>query len=390
MDRNLGIRTLPIEEDSAPVSETWEEGAAADSVLILLDGICAPPPLRREAWEGLIDHDGKPPIAFARLEDCAYPKLLERRTFFPANDVVALERAVERWMTAKLPEVPGIAPAAFPGTVPDEWWTRLVDETGGQILTQDAAAAHAFAHQAAGHFQAVVWVGCAGREAALIRAEVEPRVRDGRVLAVLAHIDKPLKIPETRSSYLQVLGTPPEVEGDAALGACYAPRFPGWLARELGGDLSQAALLDAGSGLYRLPQAPRTNDEMRQRHLTILHRYFQFWKGKPEPCRDLLAEVPAAIQFGFDRDWVRGAELCRRAAFLLLAEGRRREGIRMFHRLLVEAEEHHDPDTAADARHELSWLTDEDGPVRAAATNGQQLSFDLSVPAKGREGGFEL
>ena len=100
LERNLGIRTLLVEEDSAPVWETWEEGAAADAVLILLDGVSAPEPLRLQEWKGLVDHDGDPPIAFARLEECAYPKLLERRIFFPADDGPALDRAVERWLAA--------------------------------------------------------------------------------------------------------------------------------------------------------------------------------------------------------------------------------------------------------------------------------------------------
>ena len=376
LERNLGVRTLLVEEDSAPVWETWEEGAAADAVLILLDGLSAPAPLRREAWMGLIDHGGDPPVAFARLEECAYPKLLERRPFFPAGDAPALDRAVERWLAAKLPEQPGITAAAIPSTFPDEWWPELVDEPG-QIVTADVAAAQAFAHRAAGHFQGVVWLGCAGREAALVHAELDYRMGDGRVLVVLAHIEKPVKVPAGRHSYLQVVGAPPEAMGDSALGACHAPAFPGWFARELGGDLSQAVLLDAGGDLFRMPQTPRTDAGTRQRHLAILHRYFQSWKEKPEPCRALLAEVPAAIQHGFAQDWTCGTELCRRAAFLLLQDGRRREGIRLLHRLLVEAEEHGDTETAADARHELSWLTDEDEPARAGTTGGEQLVFDL-------------
>lgn len=376
LERNLGIGTLLVEEDSAPVWETWEEGAGADAVLILLDGLNAPAPLRLEAWKGLIGHEGDPPIAFARLEECAYPKLLERRIFFPADDSPALDRAAERWLTAKLPKYPGVTAAAISSTVPNEWWTALVDEPG-QIVTADAAAAQAFAHRAAGHFQGVIWLGCAGREAAPIRAELEYRLRDGRMLAVLAHIDKPMKLPEGWHSYLQVVGAPPDAMGDSALGACHAPAFPGWFARELGADLTQAVLLDAAKDLFRMPQTPRTDAGSRQRHLEVLHRYFQSWKKKPEPCRELLAEVPAAIHHGFANDWTRGTELCRRAAFLLLQDGRRREGIRLLHRLLVEAEEHGDEEAAADARHELSWLTDEDGPMFAETTGGVQLALDL-------------
>lgn len=361
-----------MEEDEVPVSETWEEGAAADAVLILLDAVSAPAPLRREAWTGLIDHAGDPPLAFARMEQCAYPKLLERRLFLPAEDLPVLERAVERWLTAKLPSQPGIVPTALAADVPADWWPSLVDEPG-RITTPDVAAAQAFAQQAASHFQGIVWIGCAGREPALIRAELDHRTGEGRMLAVLAHIEKPLKPPEARHSYLQIVGAPPETGIANAIGACHAPAFPGWFARELGADLTQAILLDATNDLFRLPLVPSANAETRQLHLTILHRYFQSWKTEPEPCRSLLNEVPAAIQFGFKQDWLQATELCRRAAFLLLGDGRRREGIRLLHRLLVEAEDHGDAETAADARHELSWLTDEDEPARQGITGGEQL-----------------
>jgi hypothetical protein len=376
LDRNFGIRTLLVEEDEVPVSETWEEGAAADAVLILLDGVSAPAPLRREAWTGLIEHDGDPPIAFARMEDCAYPKLLERRLFFPADDLIVLERAVERWVTAKLPSRPGFVAAGLRGEIPEDWWPSLVDRPGS-VTTQDAAAAQAFAQQAASHFQGVVWIGCAGREPALIRAELDHRTSEGRMLAVLAHSDKPLKFPEGRHSYLQILGAPAEGATGDAIGACYAPGFPGWFARELGGDLTKAILLDATNDLYRLAEIPPADTAARMRHMTILHRYFQAWKTHPEPCRALLNEAPAAIQYGFEEDWLRATELCRRTAFLLLGDGRRREGIRLFHRLLVEAEERGDAAAAADARHELSWLTDEDGPVLSGITVGEQLALGL-------------
>lgn len=377
LERNLGIRTLRVEEDEVPVSETWEEGAAADAILILLDRLTAPPPMRREAWTGLLEHAGEPPVAFVRLEECAFPKLLERRPFFPSADPVALDRAIERWLANQLPALPGLSPEPFDAPIPPEWWTALAD-TPGQAVTTDINAAHAFVQQAAGHFQGIVWIGCAGRDPAVIRAELEYRVRDGRTLAVLAHIGKPLSLPEGRHSYLQVTGPPPAAgEGCPALGTCYAPVFPGWLARELGADLSAAILLDRRNGLYRLPHIPPATPASRERHLDVLHRTFAQWKSDPDPCRALLYEVPAALQFGFDADWPRAVELARRAAFRLRADGRRREAIRLLNRLLIEADEQGDTEAAADARHELSWLTDEDLPPQTAPSTGEQLAFDL-------------
>ncbi len=379
LERNLGIRTLLVQEDSAPVSETWEEGAAADAVLILLDAHTAPPPLRREDWKGLIDHDGAPPLAFVRCEDCAYPKLLERRPFFAAD--TQLDRALEAWLVPMLPAQPGIDPAPVSANVPDDWWAQLVDAPG-HLETADIDAAQTFAHAARKHFQSVVWIGCAGREPALIRAELEWRAPQGRVLAILAHIDKPLKLPLSRCSVLQVVGPVPEGDADAALGACYAPVFLGSLAVELGADLSQAVLLDRGEALYRLRATPAASPDLRQLHLEALQRRFQHWRQRPDLVLLLVAEVPAALAHGFSHDWARASELCRRTAFLLLGAGRRREGIRLFHRLLLEAEDRGDTDTAEEARHELSWLTGEDDePIRSAPARIEQLDlFGNPVP----------
>lgn len=373
LERNLDVRALLVEEDSASVSETWEEGAAADAVLLFLDGLSAPPPLRRDDWTGLIDHAGAPPIAFVRWEECAYPKLLERRPFFPPD--AQLDRAVETWVAAMLPGLPGIEPAPIAASVPDEWWTRLVDAPG-TLETADIDAAQSFAHAARKHFQAVTWIGCAGREPALIRAELDWRAPEGRVLAVLAHADRPLKLPPSRHSFLQVIGPVPKGVDRTPLGACYAPVFPGSLAVELGADLTQAVPLDTGAALYRLRTAPPAALDLRQRHLEVLQRRFQHWRQQPDQVLPLVAEVPAALVHGFQNDWDRAAELCRRTAFLLLGAGRRREGIRLFHRLLLEAEDHGDTEVAEEARHELSWLIDEDDePIRAAPVAVQQLDL---------------
>lgn len=365
--QNLEIDTLVVAEDEVPVSETWEEGAAAQAVLILMDAVSAPPPFRREAWNGIIEHNGEPSLAFVRLEECAYPKLLERRRFLPA-EAPELDRAVESWLAGLLPAHPGIAPAICEAAFSEEWWETLADRPG-QAVTEDAAAAHAFARQARGQFQGVVWIGCAGREPAVIKAELEHRAGDARLLVVLSHVAKPLNIPPSRHSLLQIQAPAPHS------GPCYAPGFPGWLARDLNIDLSFAVPLDEQGGLYRAIAPFPVDDELRARHLTLIDRYFASWKKKPAPCRDLLPEVSAALDYGFTADWPRARQLCRRAAELYRADARRRECARLYHRLQIEALEHGDDETAADAAHQLSWLTDEDLPAQPQTVAADQLSL---------------
>lgn len=366
-----------MQVDDVPVTETWEEAAGANALLILLDRVTAPPPLRREDWKALIDQEGSPALAFTVLEDCAYPKLLERRPFLSAPDPLIWERAVETWLAPRLPGAAGLEPAPLAAEIPGSWWAQLVDSPG-HAETADPAIAQAFAQQARGHFQNVVWLGCAGRDAALVRAELEyRRAASTRALIVLAYNEKAWPLPSDRHSYLRLNALIPAAGPENPVGACYAPAFPGWLARELGGDLSQAIRLASGEEIYRLAEAPPAGLAARQTHLEILQRYFRRWKDDPQPCRDLTNEVSAAVQHGFEHDWERGAELARRAAFHLLSEGRRREGIRLFHRLRQEAESRGDAETAADAQHELSWLNEEDEPARAESVTGEQLALTL-------------
>ena len=66
--RNLDIVSLTIEADSSPAHEAWEQGAACDALLLILDSVSAPGPVKRQDWEGLLEHSGELPVAVLRLE----------------------------------------------------------------------------------------------------------------------------------------------------------------------------------------------------------------------------------------------------------------------------------------------------------------------------------
>jgi hypothetical protein len=373
LERNLGVQTLLVHEDEVPVSETWEEGTGSDAVLVLLDSVSAPKPLDVRAWKGLTEHAGAPPVAFVRLEECAYPKLLERRRFFAGGDA---ERSVERWVVSLMDALPGITIEPHDAPFPEEWWIELADQPG-MAITADVGAAHAFAARAAGHFQSVLWIGGEGREAAVIRAELEYRRKTGRSLIILAHLAKPLVLDPDSNSVLQVTGTPAP-GGESALGACYGPIFPGWLAREMGVSFDGAYLLDEKKDLYRLAGRPVPTDAEKARHFEIVEKQIRGVKKKPKQCRTILGEVAGALDYGFAQEWDKAARLAKRAANLLREDGRRRESARLYNRLLVEAEERGDEETAAEAKHELSWLTEDSEAPAADTIAGQQMSFDLT------------
>src|SRR5947199_8880541 len=101
LTRNLGITTVIVADESAPLMESVEQASASDPVLLMLDRGSAPGPVKRDDWQSLLDHTGTPPVATLKLEHCFYPKLLERSRFFaPNGNELEAGRWLERWLVS--------------------------------------------------------------------------------------------------------------------------------------------------------------------------------------------------------------------------------------------------------------------------------------------------
>ncbi len=408
LGRNLGIKAVVIVTDeAAPLMETWEQASASDAVLLMLDRDSAPGPVKREAWQSLLDHNGEPPVATLRLEACAYPKLLERSRFFapPGGDELAAERWVECWLVSLLTnsshaEMQGILRAADHGH-DAQWWASAVDTPGVLIPSSEKIdAVQTFAAEAAAHFHGVIWLGLEGLppEAQQARIEhhcTEAAAEDARFLLVLVYAAPGLAIPATgRHSFVILEGGPPETsEANSAFwaalaGTCRRSGFPAVLLDLMAGFGSRqqwaklVVPLTADARWFRPRANLGTNAEACQRHFETLQEVFRFWRSQRELCRELAGEAAWAIERHCGLGLGPG-ELCQDLALFLLEEKRMMEAVAWF-RMLALAEDEKD-EFAIRAREELRWLVDEFGSYRRPEPilPGDQAAFDFPgfVPA---------
>jgi hypothetical protein len=388
LERNLAIvPQVVVGEDPAPI--LWEEGAISGAVLMLLDSSTAPKPFRRQEWQPLLAHieaRKAPAIGFVRIEECAYPPLIERKGFFSGPEQA--ERSVERWVIPMLRRQPGLVPDATGADIPAEWWSELVDRPGRLTLPADAAErVQQFAHAAAPHFQSVAWIGCARRTRDAIQGEAEHRVRGDRTLIVLAHERPGLAIAGARCSVIGFAGPRTQRREETAfaesVGACYAPLFPEWLAREIAGESNCgfdafATVVHDGRRLFRANHVYASSAAARRRHYEIVASAFHHWRSQPDMCRELLYEVPGAADYGFDHAWTNAAEMCQRAAYLLLTEERRAEAAALFQMVAEQAALRGDTAIHQHARHELSWLTGSFDALHSnAGVDPQQMALEF-------------
>jgi|CZKS01.1.fsa_nt_gi hypothetical protein len=171
------------------VAAAWEAGLTSAAILLLLSPDAVPLGLRREDWQSLLRHlerNADPPVGAVLLEDCHYPRLLERSRFFHWRDSQpeAL-RAIERWIISLHPRSERLAfiPAPLP------WFEGRQQEldTMGRTLVDGAdslaivnsepgsgktSLAQEFARLAGGHFRDILWVECGDRWPASVAGDL--------------------------------------------------------------------------------------------------------------------------------------------------------------------------------------------------------------------------
>lgn len=386
LKRNLAIEALIIADNDALAAETWEQASACSAVLILLDSTTARGPVKRDAWQSLLEHNNEPPVALVRLEACQYPKLLERGSrFLVMTDPLEMARWAERWLVAELlPLSPAgmFCIAGRPTEFPKDWWAQLVDQPGAITTHADLDQAQAFAQQAAAHFDGVCWLACEDTPPDALTAEIEYKAERGRrLLFVLAGATGEVAgaLKESRHSFVIVPSFLEKAETNghpaaAWLGACPQTGFPRILMERLAGDLNDWAhlvipLTKDGSWI-RPALRWESTDEARTRCVKVLEEIFAFRRRWTGICRDLAATCATALRAKFS------GELCLDLALFLLDEGRRAEAVAWLRILKTHAV---DEELRRRAVKELSWLVDDAGDLLPCVVeSGDQLDFGFT------------
>lgn len=206
------------------MAEAWDGGLSSAGILLLLSPDSIPQRLPREDWESLLKHvagNAMPPVAALVLDECPYPRVLDRAHLFRCSDGRReVLRNIAAWAVGLHDrDRPAFTPARLPcsagrETELDALWSLLVDDPGTVVLLNPepgsgkSALAQEFARRARGQFRDILWVACGRRSsiaiandvATLLGAPVERSVallQEHRLLLVLDDVieDLPIEIP---------------------------------------------------------------------------------------------------------------------------------------------------------------------------------------------------
>jgi hypothetical protein len=151
---------------------TAEEGLSADVLILLLSAASSPRRWPREIWEPILFAQASETgtrVAILLLEDCVFPELFRRKLkFFDARaDRLAALRRLRRWIGNV--HRGGPPDLTFSADL-DTLYLTVADKPG--VLTATGAFVERFAQEAAGDFEAVLWVPARGQSIAQVAGEL--------------------------------------------------------------------------------------------------------------------------------------------------------------------------------------------------------------------------
>lgn len=165
LERGADVRVFP-EEGAIPVGGALEQKArdarTADIVLVLFSRRSLPPRWPRALWEDALIREPKEEgvrIAFARLDDCVPPRVLQ--PMFEAT--TAGKRAIKRWVRSR--QASFVAPAGADGSVAtaeiEVLGIALADRAGCETVAS-AGLAYSFADTFREDFDEIFRVAACG------------------------------------------------------------------------------------------------------------------------------------------------------------------------------------------------------------------------------------
>jgi len=161
------VNAVPV-SSSHDLIDKAEEGLGGDVLTLLLSESSCPSRWPRDRWEPVLFDQARSlnvDLVSILLSDCPYPPLLKRqRPFFDAiSDPLHAMRRLKRRIRMGEP-----AETISPDL--EEMYRQLSDRAGS--LRVSGAVADRFAREAAGEFEAVLWVPCGGRSLAQVAGDL--------------------------------------------------------------------------------------------------------------------------------------------------------------------------------------------------------------------------
>lgn len=346
----------------ADLLDSVETGLSFDYVLVLLSPQSTEPTWPRARWESILFEQPKQMrtrVAFVLLEECKFPAILRKETFFDlARDFTSGRRSLKRWLLAQLTPVPPTPqlPERAPGLA-------AIDIDGLESLADwpedtqapDRATALAFAYARHTDFESVVWLNA---------------TRRGRVgiLGDLAH-GLGLRLEGTWEDNARAL-TEHCAEHRVLLVFENLESGVGDIVN-FGGKAS-VVIVD-GADL-----APR-------RPLSELLRLFSAWKRNASKCLAVLGDVESHLdspEILKEEIWNEACALCSAAVALLKDYGRLAEAYDLLARISSAMQVRGDLAALGKVEWETSWILEHwDQPVQipgrmaAALAEPTQLSL---------------
>jgi hypothetical protein len=192
LERGAGVEVLLEEgeiQNGQDLIAKVQEGLSADVVLVLLSPRAVPGRWILERWRSAFWEQAAEvgtPVAALLCEDCKFPELLRRKTFFDLRDHrLEAFRSIKRWLLSLWP-APHPAPflaARQPSFVGRDaelemLCTILADAPGMAVVASASpgsgktALALEFVYRHREDFDAVFWLTCGGRTAAALAGDL--------------------------------------------------------------------------------------------------------------------------------------------------------------------------------------------------------------------------
>jgi TIR domain len=339
----------------ADLLNSVETGLSFDYVLVLLSTQSTEPAWPRARWESILFDQPKQMrtrVAFVLLEECKFPAILRKETFFDlARDFTAGRRSLKRWLLAQLTPIPPTPqlPERTSGlaeTDIDELETLA--DWPEYLQTTDRTTALAFAHARHTDFEAVVWlnatrrghVGVLGDLAFGLGLRLEGTWEDNahalteycaghRVLLVLENLES---------------------------GAGEIVNF---------GGKASVVIVDGADVTPRKP-------------LSDLQRLFSSWKRNASKCLAVLGDVESHLdspEILKEEVWTDACTLCSAAVALLKDYGRLAEAYDLLARISSAMQVRGDLAALGKVEWETSWILEHwDQPVQIPGRMAAALS----------------